>query len=138
MSLAAICGVLFFAGLGLFVFKVSRKFAPWAFLLAGVGPAGAIASVQGKTTDVIMDGSQAVMAATVGVSVLIGIAVFAGLYLFSKMWKSSGGGIVTCLTAFLFPTILGAVGLGAIVAMLAAALTMAGDTTASLFAGLGG
>lgn len=138
MSLGAICAVLFVAGLGLFFFKVSRKFAAWAFLLAGVGIAGRLGGAQGKATGVLVHGWSAATAALLGAAVVIGLAVLTGLYLHSKMWKGSGGGLVTCTVAFLFPTILAAVGLGAVVTLLATLLTTAGHAVGALFTGIGG
>lgn len=138
MSLTAICAVLFVTGVALFVFKVSRKFAPWAFLLAGVGIAGRLAGAQGKITQVIEHGWTAMTVALLGGSILIGLGIVLGIYLFSKMVKGSGGGAVTCVVAFVFPTILEAVGLGVIVGLLSTLLTTAGQAAASLFSGIGG
>lgn len=137
MSLGALCGILFLAGIGLFFFKVSRKLAPWAFLLAGVGLAGRIGSAKGTVADAIMDGSTAVTVALVGASIAVGVALLIGLYLWSKMWKSTGGGLITCAFALMFPTILTAVGLGGIVALLGTVMTGAAGAAGALFAGLG-
>ncbi|MBO0827756.1 MAG: hypothetical protein J2P24_08240, partial [Streptosporangiales bacterium] len=138
VSLAAICAVLFVTGVALFVFKVSRKFAPWAFLLAGVGIAGRLSGAQGKITGIMAHGWSVMTGALLGAAVLVGLAIVVGIYLFSKMWKGSGGGAVTCVVAFVFPTILETVGLGVVVGLLSTLLTTAGQAAASLFTGIGG
>lgn len=137
MSLAAICGVLFFVGLGLLVFKVSRKFAAWAFLFSGVGIAGAIGGAQSKAASTLTTAGKAITGATVGTTVLLALVAFIGLYLFSRMWKGGGGGFLTSAVAFVFPAILTAFGAGAVVALMATILRVTGSTVGTLFAGLG-
>lgn len=138
LGLTGLSALAFVIGLALFWFKVSRKAAPWLFLLAGVGLAGAIGTAKGRVAAVVMDGTTALMSAALGAGVAIAVAAFLGIYLYSRMWKGGGGGKITCAVALIFPTVLTAVGLGVLVSAIGATMTTATSAFGALLSGLGG
>lgn len=138
LGLTGLCAVLFVIGVALHSFKVSRKAAPWCFLLAGISGAGALGTAQGKVAGVVMDASQGLMSTALGAGALLATAAFLGIYLWSRMVKGGGGGKITCGVAYIYPPVLTAVGLGILINIAGDGMTMANSAFGSLVAGLGG
>lgn len=138
LGLTGLCAVLFVVGLAFFMFKVSRKVAGWCFLLAGLSGAGAIGTAKGNIAGAVLDGSQALMASTLGAGVALAAVAFMSIYLYARLLKGSGGGVITMAVAYMYPAALTAVGLGTLVNLVGTSLTSANSAFGALISGFGG
>lgn len=119
------------------------KARPWLYLVAGIGAGGAIGDLVARGSSGAVGIFESLSRLMFGTPLGLALAVGVAAYLVIRMRpKGGGGGKLTNALAFVFPALLAAVGMGALVSLAGDGVTTAAQAMSAfvsdLFGSLGG
>ncbi|MBO0872107.1 MAG: hypothetical protein J2P19_01815 [Pseudonocardia sp.] len=118
LSIGAIGAVAFVTAIALHKWGRWQKWAPLAFMISGLAIGGFLGSLAATVGHAIVGGATSLASSTLGSGSVLIVLIPLGLYIVHKMWLNrEQAGKLTYAIAFLTPSILGAAGLGGLVAM---------------------
>jgi hypothetical protein len=128
-------GVLAFIVAGVMsLTRTAPSVRPWLYLVAGIGIGGIAADLIRRLADGAVDAFDSASAALLGTAVSLALLAGVGYYLATRMRPKGGGtpGKLTNFTAFVFPALLVAGGLGSLVTLAGSGLVGGAGALGSL------